>query len=54
MVVVLEHATESFSAFDPASDGISIIDWLNQLIAQSLMVPFGVVMLHVFTHGVLQ
>ena len=23
-MVVLEHATESFSAFDPASDGIEI------------------------------
>ena len=53
-MVVLEHATEPLSAFDPASDGIKIIDWLNQLIVQSLMVPFGVVMLHVFTHGVLQ
>ena len=53
-MVVLEHATESLSAFDPARDGIKIIDWLNQFIAQSLMVPFGVVMLDVFTHGVLQ
>ena len=53
-MVVLEHATESLSAFDPVSDGIRIIDCLNQLIAKSLMVPFGVEMLDVFTHGVLQ
>jgi len=53
-VVVLEQATEPFSAFDPASDGISIIDWINQLIDQSLMVAFGVVVIDVFTHGVLQ
>ena len=53
-MVVLEHATESLSAFDPASDGIKIIDWLNQLIAKSLMVPFGMVVLHVFPHSVLQ
>jgi hypothetical protein len=53
-VVVLQPATESFSAFDAASDGISIIHWLNQLIAQSLMVPFCVVMLDVFANGVLQ
>jgi len=32
-VVVLEQATEPLSALDPASDGSSIIDWLNQLIA---------------------
>ena len=48
-MVILQHATKSLSAFDPASDGIKIIDWLNQLIAQSLMVPFGVVVLDV--HG---
>ena len=53
-MVVLEHATESLSAFDPASDGIRTIDWLNQLIAQSLMVAFGMVMFDVFTYGVLQ
>ena len=44
-VIELEHATESLPAFDPASDGISIIHWLNQVIAESLMVPFGVVVL---------
>jgi hypothetical protein len=53
-VIVLEHPIESFTAFDPASDGITIIGWLHQLIAQSLMVSFGVVMLDVFTHSVLQ
>ena len=51
-MVVLEHATESLSALDSASEEMSILDWLNQLIAQSLMVSFGVVMLHVFPHGV--
>ena len=53
-VVVLEHATKSRAAFDSGSDGFWIIDWLNHLIVQSLMVSFGVVMLDVFTHGVLQ
>ncbi|TWW10823.1 hypothetical protein E3A20_05920 [Planctomyces bekefii] len=53
-MVVLQHAAESFSAFDPASDGVTITGWFNQLIAQSLMVSFGMVMLDVFTHGMLQ
>ena len=53
-MVVLQHATKTLSAFDSASNGISILGWLNQLIAQSLMVSFGVVMLDLFTHGVLQ
>jgi len=53
-VVVLQHATESFAALDAASNRTSIIHWLNQLIAQSLLVPFCVVMLDVFANGVLQ
>ena len=48
-MVVLEHATKSFTAFDPASDGIRFNDRLNQFIAQSLMVPFGMVVLNEFT-----
>ena len=53
-MVELEHATKSLTAFDPASDGVTITGWLNQLIAESLMVPFGMIVLDVFTHGVLQ
>ena len=53
-MVGLEHATESLLAFDSVSDGIRIIDWLIQFMFQSPMVPFGVVMFNVFTHGVLQ
>ena len=53
-VVELQHATESFTAFDPASDGIRFIDRLNQFIAESLMISFAVVMLDVFTNGVLE
>ena len=43
-MVVLQHATESLTALDFAISGSCIIARLNQLIAQSLMVPFGVVM----------
>ena len=39
-VVVLEHAPESLTAFDPSNDDSSIIDWLDQLIAESLMISF--------------
>ena len=53
-VIVLEHATKPFPAFDPASDDSSIIDWLDQLIAESLMISLAVAMLDVFTHGILQ
>ena len=52
-VVVLQHATESLTAFDFAITGSSIFARLNQLIAESLMVPFGMVMFDVFTKGVL-
>ena len=53
-MVVLEQATESITTFYAASDGVTITGWFNQLIAQSLMVSFGMVMLDVFTHGMLQ
>jgi hypothetical protein len=52
-VVVLQQATESLTAFDAASDGIRFIDRLDQFIAESLMVPFCVVMLDLFANGVL-
>ncbi len=52
-MVIVEHATESLTAFDLAHDDF-IIDRLNQFIAQSLMVSLLVIVLDVFTHGVLQ
>ena len=30
----------------------SIVDWLNQLVTESLMTPFGIVVLDVCVHGV--
>ena len=53
-MVVLERATKPFPAFDPASDDSSTMDWLDQLIAESLMIPLTVVMLDVFTNGLLE
>ena len=53
-VVVLEQTTKSFTAFDFASNRTSITVRLNQLIAESLMIPLTVVMLDVFTNGLLE
>ena len=38
-VVELQHGTKSLSTLDVACNGINILTRLNQLIAQSLMVP---------------
>ena len=53
-MVELEHATKSLTAFDPAITGSRNFARLNQLIAESLMVPFGMVMVDVFTYCILQ
>lgn len=53
-VVLLESGTESFMAFDPAGDVHSTSARLNQVIAVSLLVSFGMRVLSEFTHGVLQ
>lgn len=53
-VVVLQHATESLTAFDLTCNGIDPFLSPDEFVAQSLMVPFAMVMLDVFTHGVLQ
>ena len=53
-MVVLEQTTKSFTAFDFASNRTSITVRLNQLIAESLMIPLAVVMLDVFTNGILE
>jgi hypothetical protein len=52
-VVVLEYATETLIAFDLSSNSTDLIPGHDQLIAKSLMVPLGVVVLHVFTNGIL-
>ena len=47
-MVVLEYATETLIAFDLSSNSTDRIPGLDQLIAQPLMVPLRVVVLHVF------
>ncbi len=55
-VVVLEQTTKSFTAFDFSSSRTSITVRLNQLIAESLMIPLALmlIVLGVFAYSVLQ
>ena len=50
-MVVLQHATESFSALDLASDGTNILIRLDELVAQALMISLGMIVLDVFTNA---
>ncbi len=43
-VVVSKHAAESFAAFDLAIGLANVPLRINQLVVQSLMVPFSVIM----------
>ena len=53
-VVVLEHATESFSALDLTSDGTDSFLWIDELVAEALMVSLAMIVLDVFTNCVLK
>ena len=53
-MVVLKHATKSFTALNLASNRTSITVRLNQLIAEDLMIPLAVIVLDIFTNCVLK
>ncbi len=53
-MVVLQHATEPFSVLGLSRNGIDIIARIDEMVAQTLMVSLAVVMLDVFTIGVLE
>ena len=53
-MVVLEHATESFSALDLTSDGTDSFLWIDELVAEALMVSLAMIVLDVFTNCVLK
>jgi hypothetical protein len=53
-VVVLEHATKPFTAFDLTSDGTNILIRLDEMVAQALMISLGMIVLDVFTNCVLK
>ena len=45
-MVVLQHATESFSALDLTSDGTDSFLWIDEMVAQTLMVSLAMIMLN--------
>ena len=45
-VVVLQHATESFSALNLSRNGIDIIARIDELVAEALMVSLAMIMLN--------
>jgi hypothetical protein len=53
-VVVLQHATEPFTAFDSAHDRTIILIRLDELVTETLMASLGVVVLNVFTNSILK
>jgi hypothetical protein len=53
-VVVLQHATEPFSALDLTSDGTNILIRINEMVAQALMISLAMIVLDVFTNCVLK
>lgn len=53
-VVVLEHSLELFSARDGSGNGTETSFRLDQLIAESPMIPFDMVMFDILTHGIIE
>ena len=45
-VVVLQHATEPFSALDLTSDGTNILIRINEMVAQALMISLAMIEPH--------
>ena len=45
-VVVLQHATESFTTLDLARDGTNSFLWIDECIAEPLMVSLAMIMLN--------
>ncbi len=53
-MVILKHTTESLTALDLARDGTDLFVWLDDLVVQSLMIAFGVIVLNEIGHGSFQ
>ena len=53
-MVVLQHATEPFTALNVAISRSSILLRLDELVAEALMVSLGMIVLDVFTNCVLK
>ena len=52
-MVILQHATESFSALEHTSDGTNSFLWVDEMVAQTLLVSLGMIMLDVIPHRLL-
>jgi hypothetical protein len=53
-MVVLEHPTKPFTAFDSASDRTRMAIRLNEFITEHLMIPLAVIVLDVLLPDVLK
>jgi len=53
-VVAPQHSTESFATLDLSSDSTNFFARINQLIAESLMIPFGVIVLKISSDNAAQ
>ena len=53
-VVVLQRSTKPFTAFNSASDGTDSFLWVDEMVAQTLLVSSGMIMLDVIPHHLLK
>ena len=53
-MVVLQHSTKPFTAWDSAHDRTRMVIRLNEFVTESLMIALGVVVLDVLLHGLLK
>ncbi len=53
-MIVLQHAAESLSTFDLASDRARLVGWIDESIAQTLVIAFLMKMLDVLVDGPFQ
>ncbi len=53
-MVVLEHATKPFSALDLTSDGTDSFLWIDEMVAQTLMVSLAMIMLNEVSNSLLK
>ena len=53
-MLVLEHATKPFTAFDLTCDDTNILIRRDKMVAQALMISLGMIVLDVFTNCVLK
>ena len=50
-IIVMQQPAESFTTFDLAINAADPLFWLNQSIAEALVVPFHMIVLKELVHG---